>query len=294
MPIDWKAVIADKAKYPDTAEFELMGEKLTFGELRRQNAASQGEIETRLNARESELNRKQQMQEQAVTTLANVLDHVSKVTGLTYDQLVKGEIPANLRETVTRAAGETRTPAGVPLREDPLYKPLFDEAIAPMSKDVDLLKRTLGTAISAYGNDHTRLAFLDYMMSGDKPADFKPKFEDALQLAVNKGYKEEGTGFPDVTRALREMAGPIQAKAEKTSEYERGLAEGRKQAERDSLALLTQPSPGTGGISFESKPDHQPGTQGGHKVQSIREKLNEAFNDPEIARQMFGGTATVQ
>jgi len=285
MAVNIKAVLEDKTKYPDDAKFTLGGEELTFAELRRQNAESHGDIERQLTARSQELDNKQRLQEQAVTTLATVLERVSLATGLTYDQLVKGEIPPSMKQTVAAITQNTPTAGGIALKDDPLYKPLIDSVLTPMSNDVGLLKQALGTAINAYRDDHARLGWMDYLLSPDKPKDFSAKYEDVLQTAVNKGYKDS-LGFPDVGRAAREMAGPVIAKADTEKVRKEGYDEGYKKAQAEFLGQMGAPQPGTGGISFEAAPTK--GKDG--KVPTIREQLDEAFKDPATIGAMFGGS----
>jgi hypothetical protein len=283
--VEWKAVIDDKAKYPDDATFTLAGENITFAELRRQNTASRGELEQTLTTRSQELDMREATQRRAVDTLARVLENVSARTGLSYDQLVKGEIPANMRSTVQTLTRETKTDAGVALRDDPLYKPLFESVLAPMQNDMNLVKTGLGQAIGAYKNDHTLLTWLNFVMTGDKPEGFNAKYEDALQVAVNKGYKDE-LGFPDVARAAKDLASPIAAKVDTAKTRKEGFDEGYKAARSEFAGQLGQPQPGTGGISFEPTPAASGGVK---KVQTIREKLGEALADPTIQDQLFGG-----
>jgi hypothetical protein len=282
MAINFKNVIDDKTKFPDDASFTLAGEQITFGELRRQNTDSRGELEKQLTARAAELDAKDQTQKRAVETLARVLENVSARTGLSYDQLVKGDIPANLRPTVSQITRETRTDNGLQLQEDPLYKPLFDSVIAPMGKDVDLVRTGLVQAISAYKNDHTLLNWLHFQNSGEKPDGFKASYEDVLQHAVNKGY-QDNLGFPDISRAAKEMAGPVVQKADSDKVRKEGYDEGYKKAQAEMAGQLGAPQPGTGGISFEAAPAGKE-----QRTATIREKLNEAFQDPSIVGTMFG------
>jgi hypothetical protein len=80
----------------------------------------------------------------------------------------------------------------------------------------------------------------------------------------------------------------VAVKAEKTSEYERGLKEGAEKARREQLAQLGEPQRGAGGIHFEAAPEKSAVKPG----ETIRQALDKAFNDPEIAGQMFGVTGT--
>ena len=283
MAINWKNVIDDKTKFPDDAKFTIAGEEVTFGELRRQNTESRGELEQQLTLRSAELDRRDQTQRAATDTLARVLENVSQRTGLTYDQLVKGEIPANLRTTVRTAMGETKTDAGIALKDDPLYKPLFESVLSPMRREVDLVKGGLVQAIGAYKNDHTRLAWLDFQMSGAKPEGFKSTYEDVLQHAVNKGYNDD-VGFPDVTRAAKELAGPIVQKVDGEKIKKEGFDEGYKKAQAEFAAQLGQPQAGAGPITFDSEPlkDEKTG-----RPLTIRQQLDKALNDPSITAGLF-------
>ena len=70
-----------------------------------------------------------------------------------------------------------------------LQAPLRRRARAHDERREDLVKRLAWSeeAIGAYKNDHTRLAWLDWTMTGDKPADFKGTYEEVLQHAVSRG-----------------------------------------------------------------------------------------------------------
>jgi hypothetical protein len=281
MAINWKNVIEDKGKYPDDATFTLAGEAISFGELRKQNADSRGELERDLTARSAKLDERDRVQQRAVDTLARVLENVSAATGLTYDQLVKGQIPAHLRSTVSAVAANTPTAAGIALKDDPLYKPLFDGVLAPMGNDISLLKRGMSEAIGAYKNDHTRLAWLDWSMTGNKPADFKSTYEDVLAHAVSRGLNDE-LGFPDVRRAAAELAGPIQKRTSDEQIRKEGYDAGVKDAQKDFLASLGRPAGSAAGVQFENAPDNK-----GKQPPTIRQQLEKAFDDPQIAGSMF-------
>lgn len=274
-------IVNDKTRYPDDAKFSIGGEEVTFGEFRRQNVESQGELARTMAERETKIIERENLTARAQSTLASVLERVSTATGLSYDQIVSGNIPANMRSTVASITGQTTTESGVALRDDPLYKPLFDSAIAPMQNEIGTLKTALSASIGAYKNDHTKLAYMDYLLTADKPEGFKPKYEDALQLAVNRGYKDE-IGFPDVARALSDMAGPVSTKVDHERIRKEGYEEGIREAQRQQLAQLGQPNSGSGGIQFDSAPDT------GAKTKTIKEKIDEAFKDPSIAAGLFG------
>jgi hypothetical protein len=282
MAINWKNVIEDKSKFPDDANFTLAGESISFGELRKQNLESRGELERDLTTRSAKLDERDRTQQRAVDTLARVLENVSAATGLSYDQLVKGQIPQHMRSQVNQITASTPTAAGIPLKDDPLYKPLFDGVLAPMANDMNLVKRGLGEAIGAYKNDHTRLAWLDWTITGNKPADFKSTYEEVLQHAVNRDLKDD-LGFPDVRRAAGEMASPIVKKTNDEQVRKEGYDEGFKAAKKDFLANLGRPAGAGGATQFDNAPETG---KNGQPV-SIRQQLEKAFEDPDIAGTLF-------
>lgn len=275
-------VFNDRSKYPDDAKVTIGGEEVTFGEMRRQNAESQGELARTITERETKVAERENLATRAQSTLATVLDRVSTATGLTYDQLVSGQIPQHLRSTVASVTGSTTTESGLALKDDPLYKPLYDAAIAPMQDNLGRLNTAVSTALGAYVNDRARLGYLEYLTTAEKPEGFKPKFEDALQYAVNKGYKDS-VGAPDLHRALNEMAGPVSARVDSERIRKEGYDEGIREAQRQQLAQLGQPTSGSGGIQFDAAPEP------GSKTKTIKEKIDEAFKDPSIAAGLFGG-----
>jgi hypothetical protein len=278
--MNWKDILSDRAKYPDDVKINLNGVEVTLGAIRTQNADSQGEIERRLTTRQQELENVSRQQSAATDNLARIVDNVQRVTGLSVEDIVAGRIPENLRSTVQQATLRTETAAGVPLSEDPLYAPIVRE-LAPMRSDIGLVKNGLGQALNTYREDRARLDYLDYRMSHKLPDDFKVTSKEAVDLAVQKGYRNE-LGWPDVTRAMDELAAPIHAKETETVLAQKYREEGRAQARAELAASMGQPTLGggmttsTGGVDFSGAPDK------GERVSSIKEQLNKAFNDPAM------------
>lgn len=278
--MNWAEILADPAKFPDDANININGTAVTLGTIRQQNAESQGRLQQQLQQRETELTQRQTQLDNGVNKLATIVTNISTKTGLSVDQIVSGEIPDNLRATAVRAAGETIDPGtGKPVREDPLYAPIFKE-FEPLIRDMGLAKTGLAAVLTQYKEDRPRLEWLDFTVN-EKPADAKLnlKYEDAVQQAVQKGYTDK-VGFPDVRRVARESLGTVQAESAKTAEYERGLKAGREQAQKDQLAQLGRGSTGIAGAEFSSKPAAPEGKQG--QVVKITEQLNKAFSDPTI------------
>lgn len=285
--MNWAQILGDKAKYADDLKINLNGVEVTLGTIRQQNADSQGEIERKLTIRQQELDNRDRMQNTATDNLASIVDNVQRVTGLSVEDIVAGRIPENLRQTVAETTLATRTTAGVPLSEDPLYAPIVRE-LTPMRSDISLLKNGLGQSLNTYREDRARLDFLDWRMSHKLPDDFKVTSKQAVELAVQKGYRND-LGWPDVTRALDELAAPVAAKANEETLAAKYREEGRAQQRAEFAASMGQPTLGgssltsAGGVDFSGAPDK------GERVSSIKEQLNKAFNDPAML-----ATATLQ
>jgi hypothetical protein len=280
--MNWKDVLADKAKYPDDLRFTINGAEVTLGAIRQQNDASQGEIQQRLTARQQELDNVGRQQNAATDNLARIVDNVTRVTGLSVEDVVAGRIPENLRSKVQEATLRTETSAGVPFAEDPLYAPVVRE-LQPIRGDIGLLKQALGQSLSTYREDRARLDYLDWRTSRKLPDDFSITSKQAVDLAVSKGYKNE-VGWPDVGRALDELVAPVAAKANEAEILARGVEQGRRQALAEQAASMGQPTLGgiststsAGGVDFSGTP-----APAGERVASIREQLNKAFADPQM------------
>jgi hypothetical protein len=278
--MDWKDVLADKTKYPDDLQITINGTPVALSAIRAQNVSSQGELELKLQQRQNALDTTQREQNLAADRLAAIVENVQRVTGLSPEQIIRGEIPANLRPTAVRAAGDARGSDGTPLREDPLYAPIFKE-LAPLEQGLQVVRQGLGAALGTYKNDRARLEYLEFMTM-EKPEGFKLPFEQAVETAVARGYKNE-VGWPDIKRVLRETAEPMTRKAESKSLEDAAFERGFKDGQAKLAASIGQPSGGfTGrdfspvaGQDFSSKPD-------GGKVHTIREQIDAAFKDPAI------------
>lgn len=285
--MNWAQILANKAQYPDDLKFTINGQEVSLGVIRTQNDQSQGEIERRLTTRQQELESVSRQQAAATDNLARIVDNVQRVTGLSVEDIVAGRIPENLRQTVQQTTLATQTAAGVPLAEDPLYAPIVRE-LQPIRRDIDLVRNGLGQALNTYREDRARLDYMDWRMSHKLPDDFNVTSKQAVELAVQKGYRNE-VGWPDVNRALDELAAPVHAKLNEEQLAQKYRAEGRQQALAEQAANMGQPTLGggmttaAGGVDFSGAPDK------GERVSSIREQLNKAFQDPAML-----ATATVQ
>lgn len=279
--MNWAEILSNKSKYPDDAKININGVEVTLGAIRQQNDASQGEIQQRLTARQQELDNVGRQQSAATDNLARIVDNVTRVTGLSVEDVVAGRIPENLRSKVQEATLRTETTAGVPLAEDPLYAPIVRE-LAPIRQNLELLRNGLGQALNTYREDRARLDYLDWRTSRKLPDDFNVTSKQAVDLAVSKGYRNE-VGWPDVGRALDELVAPAAAKANEETLATKYREEGRQQARAELAASMGQPTLGgistttsAGGVDFSGAPDK------GERVSSIREQLNKAFNDPAM------------
>jgi hypothetical protein len=281
--MDWAKILGDKAAYPDDVKFTINGQEVSLGAIRTQNAQSQGEIERKLTARQSQLEGVARNQEQATENLARIVENVQRVTGLSVEQIVAGQIPENLRSTVATATRETRTASGQALKDDPLYAPIFAE-LEPIQRDLTFTRNSLGQALGVYQNDRARLDYMEWhTFKKPKGADVNVSLDQALQTAASKGYKNR-EGWPDVTRALDELAGPVVAQKTQEEVRQQGIEEGRRLAAAEMAARQGQPNwggepipTGPAGVDFSGKPDST-----NNHPKSIQEQLNAAFNDSKM------------
>jgi hypothetical protein len=283
--MDWAKILGDKTAYPDDVKFTINGVEVTLGAIRTQNAQSQGELERRLTTRQSELDTRNTNLDTATANLARIVENVQAATGLSVDQIVRGDIPENMRTRVATATRETRTEGGHALKDDPLYAPIFAE-LAPMRDDIVGTRRALGQALGVYSNDRARLDYMEWhQFKKPKGADVNVTLADALQTAVSKGYKNQ-EGWPDVPRALDELAGPVVAQKSQEEIRQQGIEEGRRLAAAENAARQGQPTWGgepitpVAGVDMSGKPDST-----NNHPKSIADQLTAAFQDPK----MFSG-----
>ena len=281
--MDWAKILGDKAAYPDDAKFTINGQEVTLGAIRTQNAQSQGELERKLTERQTQQDQRERAQQSATDNLARIVENVQKATGLSVEQIVQGQIPANMRTVVQQATLDTRTAGGMALKDDPLYAPIVAE-LEPMRARTEMVASALGQSLNVYKNDRARLDFMEWDRV-DKPAgaDVKITFDEAVNSAVTKGYKNN-EGWPDVKRAAAELAGPAVAKKTNDEIRQQGIEEGRRLAAAEMAARQGQPTFGMGdlptttaGVDFSGKP-----APAGSQVKTIREQLDTAFSDPKM------------
>lgn len=282
--MDWTKILGDKAAYPDDVKFTINGQEVTLGAIRTQNAQSQGELERKLTERQTKQDQRERAQQSATDNLARIVENVQKATGLSVEQIVQGQIPANMRTAVQQATLATTTAGGTALKDDPLYAPIVAE-LEPIRGDIASTRNALGQALGVYKNDRARLDFMEWHQF-DKPtgADVKITFDEAVTAAVTKGYKNT-EGWPDVKRAMNDLAQPVVAQRHDEDLKTRYIEEGRRLAQAEMAARQGQPTfgmgemtpPQTASVDFSGKPG-----PAGSQVKTIAAQLNEAFNDPKM------------
>lgn len=285
--MDWAKILGDRAAYPDDVKFTINGQEVTLGAIRTQDAASHGEIERRLTARQAQLDQVGRNQEQATENLARIVENVQRATGLSVDQIVSGQIPENLRSTVATATRETRTAGGQALKDDPLYAPILAE-LEPIQRDLQITRNALGQSLGVYQNDRARLDYMEWhTFKKPKGADVNVSLDQALQHAASKGYKNR-EGWADVPRALDELAAPAAAKVTEEQLKTQYIEEGRRQVQAEMAARQGQPTWGgeptpttPAGVDFSGTPD-----KSNNHPKSIAEQLNAAFNDPKMTQML--------
>jgi hypothetical protein len=281
--MDWAKLFADKATYPDDLKFNLNGTEVSLGDLRAHNTKTQGDTATALQARETAIAQREEKTTRATERLANIMENVAKTTGLSFDQILAGDTAAaqaaatRIREQAGREGIHANEGGELDWTKDPIYAPV-DARFKPVELAMQQTQAALRAGLGVVQNDRTELAYLRFKV--DNPDLAKGlKYEDAVKLAVDKGYKDE-VGFPNVSQALNELAAPGISKTEKEAEYKRGIDEGRAAARAEMMGNTGLPAgSGAAGMEFVPTPDAKPG-----KVSSIADQLNKAMADPEMMR----------
>lgn len=279
---DWKKLLSDKATYPDDLTVEINGEKVTIGALRTHNAASQGETANALQARETAIAERETKTSRAAERLATIVETIATTTGLTFDQIIAGDTAAakaaadKVREQAGREGIRT-TDGAIDWTKDPIYAPV-DARFKPMEAGFNNMQAALRAGLGVVQNDRTELAYLRFRVENPELAKGL-KYEDAVKLAVDKNYKDD-VGFPDVRKALGELAAPKELEANKTKWESDAEKRGYDKARAEMMGGVGQPAgQGAAGMEFVPTPDKPAG-----KVSSIADQLTKALNDPDILR----------
>jgi len=275
--MDWKTILSDRNTYGDDVQITINGQAVTLGALRQHNEATKGETMATLTQRQSELDARDAQVRNAQTKLAEIVEGVSRATGLTLEQMLAGETPA-----AAAAAGAVRREAAgagvgvgadgqIDWNTDPIYSPV-QRRLAPIEGTINQQTQALRAGLRAMQEDRAVTRFL--LWKQEHP-EAKVKLEDAVKLAVDKNYKDE-FGFPNVQMALDEIAQPSIAADREKKIREEAMAEGEAKARAEMMGGVTQPAgAGTAGMEFE------PASANG-KVPTIAEQLSKAFNDPAM------------
>lgn len=282
MAINWKELLTDAAKYPDTLVLKVNGEDVTLKDLRDYDKQTNGEAAQRLAAieqREGNTNR-------AADRLVGIIENVARITGFKPEEIISGDPAALQAQMAVRMAarkeGITVNAAGeIDWAKDPIYAPV-DARFKPLEANVNGAVQALKASVGVYGNDRPRYDWLEFKLDNPELAK-NLKYADVVAHAVKQGYKDE-IGFVDIKRALTDMTQPALAEKAKTAEFERGKREGEAAARAAMMGATGQPGAGgVAGIEFQTNPDGGAGASGG-RVKSIAETLQAAMNDPDIMR----------
>jgi len=275
----WKEILSDKANFADDVQVTINGEAVTIGQLRAHDAAHGGETATLLQARETEIASREARTAAAQQKLADIMEAVAKSTGMTFDQIVSGDTAAAQAaaakfRAAAGAAGITATPSGeIDWATDPIYKPINDR-YAPLVQAADGLQKAMRAGATVMQNDRARMAWLEFKLDNPEAAK-KLKYDDAVKLAVDKGYLDE-VGFPNVRKALEDLAAPGMSAARDEENKKKWTEEGAAAERARMFGAASKPGGmGTAGVEFEPTPANG-------KVPTIAEALNKAMTDPAV------------
>lgn len=287
MAIDWKKLFGDTASYPDDVKITIAGEEVTLKDLRAHNTATHGETLKTLTEREAKLNERETRTTAATQRLADIVETVSKTTGMTFEQIIAGDTAAAqaaaaaVRDRANKEGIRATGDGKIDWDTDPIYSPV-QARLKPIEANQVGLTNAFKAGIKALQDDRSELAWLRFKVDNPDLAK-KLKYEDAVKLAVDSNYKDE-YGFPDIRKALSDLSGPVvQGDATAAAKAE-GEKAGYERARAELAGSVGMPAGGgTAGLEFQPSPAANAG-----KVTSIAEALNKAIQDPDILRGVTG------
>lgn len=192
----WKELLADKA-LADDMTISVNGQSYTLGQLRSEDAETEGAVSRRLKEIEDE----KAKLGAAANEIANMFQEYSQLTGLSPDEILSGKKPSKAK--VAEAAG---------LRED---DPLVGELVKTLKeqgKQIESLKTELSTQkekvlkpiTQQYLNDFYESRYERLLPTLPKSVREKADYRKVLEYA-EKNRMHDGSGRLDLSKAAREM-----------------------------------------------------------------------------------------
>jgi len=285
MPLNWKTIIDDKAKYADTAEVTIAGEKYTLAELRSANAESNGAVLRQLESQRSQLTKDQTELGQAQENFMRIFQQFSEATGASLEDIMSGKVKMTKAEAAKSAA------AGTGLDEnDPILAPVIkhmtemkgasDSQITKLEMEVKNTQKALAQALKANLDDHYEREFST--LSTDTPAALKGKltYESVIKHAEENRLLDKH-GRYNVKKAFGELTADARIEERLAKAKEEGIKVGKEEATLSSIQR-----PGANRQSHIIQPDHK---NADGTTKSIEQAINDAFNDKDILTSLSAG-----
>lgn len=279
MPIDLKAVLADKAKFPDDYVVKIGDESVPLGTLRGLSA----ETQAALAQQKTDLDRRQAQ----LMTDIDALRSAQTKTAELYARL-QADATAAVR---TNPAADANDPfaALTKAEEDPFLKPIVSAIRAiqsqvntGLSESLKKIETTQQQMAIGYIQDKIDDNYERLGLTKEQEAKFPV---DHLARYANEHKLFTRTGVPDVRKAFKELTAADTEAAKIEKARQDGIAEGeRKAAEAANKARTVVARPGSPfGLS-------QPPTalKPGERVQTIDEAVRAAYGDADIWKTIDG------
>lgn len=239
MPLD-PAILADRAKYPDTLEIQMGDVKVSLGDLRTYAAAQQMEQQRKFEEQVGQYRQQYQALAENFNAIQSELQRAQQQVSAPQNQDVVAEI-------VKRLTGSENP--NILQKPGEYFQPLVDQ-IRTLEKS---LKEAYATNEALKGDMTKAMAWqLRREMNRDYQNRQWPEgfsVEKALEYATRKGYVNPAdNNYPDFDRIHNEVMGPTLREQHEKELRDKYIAEGRKAMEEEFRAKgAVVPTPGFNG-----------------------------------------------
>lgn len=248
---------------------------MTLADMRAYDREHEGELTSRLTAREQELTKREKTVNDASVQLSTVIEKTAERAGLTVEELLQGKAPVTKKSVASSSDLDEDDPlVGKVVKE---IKALRQE-LATTKGEIDTVRKSaLGPMLNTYLEDYYESKW--EKVSPTLPKGAKVTRDEALKYAQENKLVDSRGRF-DLSKAAKDLTfeDRINEEADK-----RAAAIAKKNADQQVLANAPKPS----GTHINVKPDKSILNEKG-RVKSLDDVMNDAFNDVELWRGIQG------
>jgi len=219
--MDFAAILQDDKTFPDSAEIEISGQKVSLGTIRDLTKKQQSAITERVNALERERNEVRELATKAAE--------------------LQSQLQAQLEGSTTRTA---TVPTDDDFEQDPFWTPVrkrtksFESTINELKETQKKLYDAVQKASTIWAEDRWERQFetVKDKLKGDKYKDYN--FEKVRDYAAQNKIVDR-YGLPDMRKAVDEITKEDLLETIKKQAYEDGLRAGQQKGRLSTMARPT-------------------------------------------------------